>query len=174
MNRIDFEAKLKKALTATGLPNPKFAVVLPLVYDEKDPELLIEVRAEGISQAGDPCFPGGKIDPGESPDQAASRELKEELGIHVPPERFLGQLPTVRTRLGSNSDVFVCTISKEEAARVQTNPAEVSVLLHVPLSFFLSSPNAYSYPVDGHIIWGMTAGAIRHFCRALHRAGLAP
>lgn len=134
--------------------------------------LLLEVRAAGIPQAGDPCFPGGRIEPGETPAQAAAREMEEELGIRADPERFLGQLPTVHTVLGSRTDVFVCVISPEDAANARPSPAEVSELLRVPVSFFLARPGAGSYPVEGHVIWGMTAGAIRHFCDAWERAGL--
>lgn len=166
----DFINRLSSCITAKGLDHPRFAVVIPLVFDAEEPHLLIEVRAKGISQAGDPCFPGGRIEPGETPEQAASRELKEELDICVPPEEFLGQLPTVRTRLGSNSDVFVCCVSAEDAARARINPAEVEILLRVSVSFFLSQPDAMTYTVDGHTIWGMTAGAIRHFCRAWREA----
>lgn len=164
MNKQQLEKVLRSKFTAKGLDHPRYAIVIPIVFEEKDPFLLIEVRAENISQAGDPCFPGGKIEPGELPDEAASREMKEELGIFVDPADFLGQLPTVRTRLGSNSNVYVCMITPDESARVVINNAEVAVLLRVPISFFLGDPNAYSYLVEGHTIWGMTAGAIRHLC----------
>ncbi|WNG22444.1 NUDIX hydrolase [Cystobacter fuscus] len=33
-------------------------------------------------------LPGGGQDPGESPAQTGSRELREEVGLHVPPERL--------------------------------------------------------------------------------------
>jgi hypothetical protein len=42
----------------------------------------------------------------------------------------------------------------------------VSVLLRVPLSFFRKQPNASSYQVEGHTVWGMTAGAIHHLLYA--------
>ncbi len=170
MARLD--QTLRPALTAQGLKHPTYGVVIPVVCGAEDIRLLIEVRAEGISQAGDPCFPGGKVEPGETPAQAAARELEEELGIHVAPERFLGQLPTVQTYLGSKTNVFVCLLSPEEAAGVRVNQAEVARLLRVPLAYFLERPDAGSFSVEGHLIWGMTAGAIRHFRDAWKRAGL--
>ena len=71
------ERLLRKCLTTHGLSQPSYAVVLPLIRETG--EILIEVRAAGISQAGDPCFPGGRIEPGETPAEAAAREAKEFL-----------------------------------------------------------------------------------------------
>lgn len=161
---------LKSVLNAKGLPRPTYAVAAPLVWTGEGPELLVEVRAAGISQAGDPCFPGGRIEPGETPAQAAARELEEELGIHVEPGDFLGRLPTVQTYLGSKTDVFVCTVSPENYTAARPSRAEVERLLRIPLNYFLSRPNAGSYEWDGEVIWGMTAGAIRHLCAAWERA----
>ena len=158
------EKRLRQCLTAKGLEHPSFAVVLPIIRETG--EILIEVRAAGISQAGDPCFPGGKIEADETPAEAAARELGEELGIWTDPSSYLGQLPTVLTYLGSRTDVFVCLISQQEADNLQSNPSEVSRVLRVPISFFLKHPDAGSYQIDGHVIWGMTAGAIRHLCDA--------
>lgn len=170
LTRMSLEESLRPVLTAQGPKNPAYAIVLPVEYGTEGVHLLIEVRAAGISQAGDPCFPGGRIEPDETPAQAAARELGEELGIYVEPERLLGQLPTVQTYLGSKTDVFVCVITSEDTAGARLNRSEVSELLRVPLTFFLTRPDAASFSVGGHTIWGMTAGAIRHFCDAWKRA----
>ena len=172
MTRIEFETLLRPELKAKGLQAPTYAVVVPIIWDEDEPALLLEVRAAGIPQAGDPCFPGGRIEPGETPAQAAARETEEELGIVVGPERFLGQLPTVHTPLGQRTDVYVCSVSAKDANQIRRNPSEVSEILRVPMAFFLARPDAASYPYGGHEIWGMTAGAIRHLCAAFHRAGI--
>lgn len=172
MNRTELENRLHRELPYCGLDSPDYAVVIPVIVYEEHAELLLEVRAAGIPQAGDPCFPGGRIESGETPAEAAAREMMEELGVHVDPERFLGQLPTVHTPLGLRTNVFVCTISPAEAASLQINSAEVSEVLKVPMEYLLSHPDASGYPFQGHRIWGMTAGAIRHLCSAWMSAGL--
>lgn len=48
-----------------------------------DNRVLIAERPAGKSMAGLWEFPGGKVAPGETPEQALLRELKEELGIEV-------------------------------------------------------------------------------------------
>ena len=50
---------------------------------DTDGRVLIARRPEGKKMAGLWEFPGGKLNPGETPEQALIRELKEELGIDV-------------------------------------------------------------------------------------------
>jgi 8-oxo-dGTP diphosphatase len=55
-----------------------------LVDDLDDPQQLLAARrARPASLAGRWEFPGGKVDRGESPEEALHRELREELGVRV-------------------------------------------------------------------------------------------
>ncbi|HSP00647.1 MAG TPA: Nudix family hydrolase, partial [Thioalkalivibrio sp.] len=63
------------------LPPPIHVAVAAIV--NKHDEVLIARRPEGVHQGGLWEFPGGKMEPGESLEQAMARELDEELGIRV-------------------------------------------------------------------------------------------
>lgn len=57
-------------------------VVAGVIRDVRG-RILLARRTEGRDLAGLWEFPGGKVEPGESPEAALSRELREELGIEA-------------------------------------------------------------------------------------------
>lgn len=63
-------------------------LVVAAALVDPDNRVLISKRPEGKNLGGLWEFPGGKIDPGERPENALARELHEELGITVPTKCF--------------------------------------------------------------------------------------
>ena len=63
--------------------NPKLVLVAACALIDADGRVLLAQRPEGKAMAGLWEFPGGKVEPGERPEQSLIRELKEELGISV-------------------------------------------------------------------------------------------
>ncbi|MBU0824837.1 MAG: (deoxy)nucleoside triphosphate pyrophosphohydrolase [Alphaproteobacteria bacterium] len=70
-------------VVSPGKPPKNDLVVVAAALVDRDGRLLVQQRPEGLSMAGLWEFPGGKVEPGETPEQALIRELAEELGIDV-------------------------------------------------------------------------------------------
>lgn len=74
MSEVEEKARKVKSRKAHWIP-----VVAGFL--KKDGKILVGQRPENNSLPGQWEFPGGKIEPGETPEQALVRELQEELGI---------------------------------------------------------------------------------------------
>ena len=124
-----------------------YAVLVPLVEREGEFYLLYEVRAKTLRrQPGEVCFPGGRMEAGESPETCALRETFEELSI--PPEsvRLLGRLDFIAHRANFLMWPVAGLVDSGALAGMIPNPAEVEEVFFVPLSHLLAAkPIEYSY-----------------------------
>jgi 8-oxo-dGTP diphosphatase len=73
---------------ATGSQRPTIVVVACVLLGP-DGSVLLARRPEGRELAGLWEFPGGKIEPGEQPEEALVRELEEELGVRAKRENLV-------------------------------------------------------------------------------------
>jgi 8-oxo-dGTP diphosphatase len=67
----------------TAKPPLKITLVVAVALIDPDNRILLAQRPEGKQLAGLWEFPGGKVEPGERPEETLIRELREELGIDV-------------------------------------------------------------------------------------------
>ncbi|MGZ5931220.1 MAG: (deoxy)nucleoside triphosphate pyrophosphohydrolase [Rhizomicrobium sp.] len=67
-------------MTASG---PSLVLVAACALIDPDGRVLIAQRPPGKSMVGLWEFPGGKVEPGERPEETVIRELREELGITI-------------------------------------------------------------------------------------------
>jgi 8-oxo-dGTP diphosphatase len=65
------------------MANIKVVLVIACALVDVDKRVLIAQRPAGKALAGLWEFPGGKVEPGERPEETLIRELREELGIEV-------------------------------------------------------------------------------------------
>ncbi|MBM7317575.1 CoA pyrophosphatase [Streptococcus suis] len=125
-----------------------YAVFLPLVWSDNQWQVLYEIRSESISQPGEVSFPGGGIDEGETAEEAAVREVMEELNIQPEQIDILGEIDylvlersTVHCFVGRLNLDWTTILPNEEVARIFT----------VPLSTLLTTQPVY-YQLDSQIV----------------------
>lgn len=118
----------------------EFAVLCPVVEKEDGLHLLFEVRSGNVSQAGEVCFPGGRMEPGETPEETALRETWEELSIPRDEISLLGRPDFICNQSGFLLHPVIGLVSEAGFQAIRPSEAEVAEYFTVPLSFFRNTP----------------------------------
>lgn len=119
----------------------EFSVLVPLVEGDEGLSLLYEVRAKTMhSQPGEICFPGGRAEGNETPEECALRETWEELAIPPRAVHILGRLDFIAHRAGFLMHAVAAKVDRAAAEHMRPSPAEVAETFLVPLDFFLKNP----------------------------------
>ena len=122
--------------------------------------LLLTRRAAALRHhAGQWALPGGRVEPGESAEQAALRELFEEVGLQLDEAAVLGRLDDYATRSG-----FVITpvvVWAGAARQARPNPDEVQSIHRIPVHEFqrADAPLLEALPGHAHPVLRMPVAA---------------
>lgn len=127
----------------------KYAVCIPLMPGPDGYQVLFEVRSANVgSQPGDVCFPGGRLEPGETPEQAAIRETVEELLVEPEQIKLIGLMDLHLSESGNLVYPYAAILSDYRGGFSEDEVAET---FPVPLSFFLETePEEYYTSVEQH------------------------
>jgi len=112
------------------------AIFLPLIETQGKTSLLFEKRTMNITQGGEICFPGGRVEVNEvqNPLTTAIRETSEELGIAIDKISIISRLPRLITPDGKLIDAFIGRIEKISFTDLVINPGEVDKIFTIPLA----------------------------------------
>ncbi len=174
-------ARAAREITADDLTTfvpPEDAVtrrgaVLLLFGQQRD--LLLTERAHDMrSHPGQVSFPGGSIDPGETPREAALREAEEETGLRADGVEVFAELPNLWLPPSNFEVTPILGWWAEETPVGVVDPAEVHAVYRVPLEELLDPAHRVSVrhpsgwtgpgfligPQHDVVLWGFTAGII--------------
>ncbi len=152
------------------------AAVLCALFDDHGHAAVVLTRRSAMlrSHTGEVSFPGGRLDPGETPLAAALREAEEEVGLDPGGVEIVGTLRPLST---SSSSSLITPFVGVLPGRPQLRPnaAEVARVFTVTLGE-LVAPGTYHeeiwereggafgvhfFEVLGETVWGATARMLR-------------
>lgn len=178
--RDDIDLHADTRIPAQEIESFRPAAVLAAITERERPGLLLIHRPSDMrAHPGQIAFPGGKLDPGETPVEAALREAWEELGIRGDDVRVVGASDEYRTGSGFDITPVVGVVPPDLA--LAPNPTEVAQWFEAPLDFLLDPANQvqqwaefegamhryWQITWQEHEIWGVTAGIIVNLSRRL-------
>lgn len=108
--------------------------------------------------SGQWALPGGRCDPGETALETALRELKEEVGLRLTPDRILGRMDDFTTRSGFTITPVI--IWGGSGVELTANPAEVASIHCIPIAEFMreDAPILRSIPESDQPVLSMPVG----------------
>ena len=164
---------------------PEAAVLLPITRNA-EPELVLTLRASGLStHGGEVAFPGGRRDP-EDPDLifTALREAQEEIGLPPGLVEVIGPLSPLISKHGIRVTPYVGVIP--DFVEYTPNDGEIAAVFSVPLDFFRQDAREHTHRIDyqgrswyvpsyrfgEYKIWGLTAIMIVELMNLLFDSGI--
>jgi 8-oxo-dGTP pyrophosphatase MutT (NUDIX family) len=147
------------------------AVLIALVEGTDGPEVLLTRRSmEMRNHRGEISFPGGRLDPGETPIETALREAHEEVGLDPDVPTVVGELAHLNTIVSRSYIVPVVSVL-DHRPDVEPLTGEVDRVMWTPLAE-LAQPGTYRmerwgsppmdrplhfFELDDETVWGATA-----------------
>ena len=93
-------------------------------YLVKDNKVVVTKYKEGKKKAGYYDIPGGKIEGGETPEQTAIREMKEETGLKIKNLKYKGKMIIEYPNRIFDFEVFICNECEGKPQDFEKNTSE--------------------------------------------------